>query len=379
LPAIREPLNVLLMARELGPGGSERQLTEIAKRLDRTRFLPVVGYFRGGMRLEELEEAGVPVIHVDIPSFKKPEILSRSSHFGRWLRQQRIAIVHTFDYPLTSFAVPLARLFGVPVVLSSQRGHRDLIPPLYRRWVRITDLLVDGIVVNCCAVRDDLVREEDVARRKIRLCYNGIDYKRFGLAAPFPVRNHFASGSVTVGCVSVLRPEKNLHLLLEAVASLKAGLPQLKLVLVGSGPEEIRLRNRARDLNIADLCFFQPAEKDVAPWLKSIDIFVLPSSTEALSNSLMEAMASGCAVVGSKVGGNPELIVDRETGVLFTPGDSEDLAAKIRLLTENRLLRSQVAENAKKLIRGQFSLERSAGCMADIYDEFVSAKISPRL
>jgi glycosyltransferase involved in cell wall biosynthesis len=93
----------------------------------------------------------------------------------------------------------------------------------------------------------------------------------------------------------------------------------------------------------------------------------------------MEAMASGCAVVGSKVGGNPELIVDRETGVLFTPGDSEDLAAKIRLLTENRLLRSQVAENAKKLIRGQFSLERSAGCMADIYDEFVSAKISPRL
>ena len=73
--------------------------------------------------------------------------------------------MHTFDYPLTCFAVPAARLFGVPVVLSSQRGHRDLIPPSDRQLIRLTDLLVDGIVVNCRAVQEDLISEEDVARR----------------------------------------------------------------------------------------------------------------------------------------------------------------------------------------------------------------------
>jgi glycosyltransferase involved in cell wall biosynthesis len=362
------------MARELGPGGSERQLTEIAKRLDRKRFSPVVGYFRGGMRLDELMEAGVPTIHVDIPSFKNPDVLSKTLQFRRFLQDQHVGIVHTFDYPLTCFAVPAARLFGVPVVLSSQRGHRDLIPPSYRQFIRLTDLLVDGIVVNCRAVQEDLISEEDVARRKIRLCYNGIDCDRFDFAMTSVMRNKFAPGSLTVGCVSVLRPEKNLHLLLSAVASLAPSLPELQVILVGSGPEESRLRERARQLNIGDRCFFQPSEKDVAPWLKSIDIFVLPSSTEALSNSLMEAMASGCAVVASRVGGNPELVRDGETGVLFTSGDERDLADKIRLLARNGTLRLYLGDNAKKLIRQYFHLDQSADRMAAIYEEFVSAK-----
>lgn len=363
------------MARELGPGGSERQLTEIAKRLDRSRFSPVVGYFRGGMRLEELIEAGVPTIHVDIQSFKRPDVLSQTLQFRRFLKARRIGIVHTFDYPLTCFAVPAARLSGVPIVLSSQRAHRDLIPSSYRRLVRLTDLLVDGIVVNCRAVQEDLVSEEDVPRRKIRLCYNGIDCDKFDFATHSAIRNKFVSGSLTVGCISVLRSEKNLHLLLSAVASLTPSLPELQVILVGSGSEESRLRDRAKALNIDDRCFFQPAEKDVAPWLKSIDIFVLPSSTEALSNSLMEAMASGCAVVASRVGGNPELVCDGETGVLFTPGDERDLADKIRLLARNGTLRSYLGDNAKKLIRQRFRLDQSADRMAVIYEEFVSAKI----
>lgn len=362
------------MARELGPGGSERQLTEIAKRLDRRRFSPYVGYFRGGMRLEELQDAQVSTVQLDISSFKRTDVLSQARNFGRFLKDRRIEIVHTFDYPLTSFAAPLARWFGVPVVLSSQRGHRDLIPSFYRGVVRSTDLLVDGIIVNCCAVQEHLVREEDVPRSKIRLCYNGIDWERFQVAAPSAARNNLPQGPLIVGCVSVLRREKNIDLLLAAVASLASFMPELQLMIVGSGPRENFLRKRAHELGILRRCFFQPAEKDVAPWLRNIHIFVLPSLTEALSNSLMEAMAAGCAVIASNVGGNPELVSHGETGLLFTSNDPQDLAANIRLLAQYPALRSRLASNAQTMIREKFRLEQAAGRMAEIYGDFVSRR-----
>jgi glycosyltransferase involved in cell wall biosynthesis len=362
------------MARELGPGGSERQLTEIAKGLDRRRFLPYVGYFRGGMRLEELQDAQVPTLHIDIASFKRKDVLTKAHSFGKFVKDRRIGIVHTFDYPLTSFAVPFARWFGVPIVLSSQRGHRDLIPSFYRTIVQSTDLLVDGIVVNCCAVQEDLIREEDVPRSKVRLCYNGIDWEKFQLASPCAIRHNLPQNSLVVGCVSVLRQEKHLDLLLAAVASLVPSLPELQLMLVGNGPEEDFLRERARELGILHRCLFHPAEKDVGPWLKSIDIFVLPSLTEALSNSLMEAMASGCSIIASNVGGNPELVSHGETGMLFKSNDAQSLAATIRLVARNPNLRRRLACNAQALIRENFRLEQSAGRMAEIYDDFVSRK-----
>lgn len=376
--ATEESLPVLLMARELGPGGSERQLTEIAKGLDRRRFSPYVGYFRGGMRLEELRDAQVSTFQFDLSSFKRKDVFPQARRFGRFLKDRRIQIVHTFDYPLTSFAVPLARWFGVPVVLSSQRGHRDLIPPLYRAIVQSTDLLVDGIVVNCRAVQDHLALEQDVPRSKIRLCYNGIDWEKFQFAAPSAIRNELPQNSLVVGCVSVLRREKNLDLLLRAVASLAPYIPELQLIIVGSGPEENFLREQARQLGLLHRCLFQQAEKDVGPWLKNIDVFVLPSLTEALSNSLMEAMASGCAVIASNVGGNPELVSHGETGMLFRSNDRHDLAANIRLLAQNPALRSRLASNAQSLIREKFRPEQSAGRMAKIYGDFISRKICCR-
>lgn len=363
------------MARELGPGGSERQLTEIAKRLDRNRFLPYVGYFRGGVRLEELLEADIPTVHLDIASFKSFDAIREARRFWAWLKEHRIVVVHTFDYPSTVFAAPLARLSGVPVVLSSHRGHRDLIPSSYRQLVRLTDLFVDGIVVNCRATQEELIEREEIARAQTRLCYNGIDAVSFESAEPAAICREFPTGSLTVGCVSVFRSEKNLQLLLAAVARLIPVLPHLQVMLVGSGPEEECLRTLANDLNLASRCLFQPAGKNVASFLKCMDVFVLPSITEALSNSLMEAMAAGTPVIASRVGGTPELITDEATGLLFKEGDCRELAAKIRMLAMDAELRARLASNAQALVRQQFGLDKAADRMGSIYEEFTAAKV----
>ncbi len=371
-------LSVLLLARELGQGGSERQLTEMAKGLDPNRFCPYVGYFRPGIRSDDLEEKGIPCFQIGVRSFAQRDILLQAQLLKKFLRNNRIDIVHTFDYPLTCFAVPIARAVGVPIVLSSQRGHRQLIPAPYRAAVRVTDLIVDGIVVNCLAMQRHLIDEEDAPRRKVQLCHNGIDVTHF---KPGVSLNDFSQPDrpLVLGVVAALRPEKRLDLLIRAAAYLQPMLPDLQVMIAGSGSELEALQVLARELGILHKCVFHPAESDVRGWLNRISIFVLPSSTEGLSNSLMEAMACGCGVVASNVGGNPELVIDGETGLLFESGNLLDLANKILRLAENRKLRESLASKALQRIREQFTLEKSAARMAGIYEHFIASKRCDRL
>jgi L-malate glycosyltransferase len=369
LQATHSAIPILLLVRELGAGGSERQLTEIAKGLDKDHFEVHVGYFREGMRCAELTHAGIRTLKIGVTSFRRPEALSQARRLGNYLRAHRIAIVHTFDYPLTCFGVPVARAFGVPVVLSSQRGHRELIPEFYRPLVRATDLLVDGIVVNCQAMELHLVRDEDVPRRKIRLCYNGIDSDRYIPPSP---EERASRLSVTAGCVSVLRKEKNLGLLLRAFRRSMECCPELKLLIVGGGQEEPRLQQLAHHLGLQGRFNLRSAQNDVIPALREIDIFVLPSVTEAFSNSLMEAMACGCAVIASAVGGNPELVDPEGTGLLFESGNLTDLSDKITRLARNHHLRKRLGIKAREFIKQQFSLERASRRMEGIYQEFLT-------
>jgi glycosyltransferase involved in cell wall biosynthesis len=369
------PVPVLLMVRELGIGGTERQLTEIARGLDRSLFAPHVACFRAtGFRAEELREAGVPLVRLPAGSLMKPSTLAGAFHFGQYLRKHKIQLVHTYDTPMNLFGVPAARLFRIPVVLSSQRAYRELTPPFGRRLLRLTDRLVDGIVVNCEALRRHLIEDERARASKIELCYNGIDTETFHSAAP-PQPNLSEDRAPVIGVVCALRPEKDLATLIRAFASVRRIHQGIKLVIVGSGSAAGSLENLSRELQLGGSCHFEPAVRDVAPWMKAIDIFVLPSLSEALSNSLMEAMACGCCPVASDAGGNPELVIPMKTGLLFRKGDAADLESKLELLIRQVSLRQAMGAEAAALIARDFSLSASARRMAAIYLRFLALRI----
>ena len=137
-----------------------------------------------------------------------------------------------------------------------------------------------------------------------------------------------AAAKLVIGTVCVLRPEKGIEILQEAFAKIHRSLPQTKLLIVGSGPELEKIKRNSARLSIEGDCMVMPAVSKVAPFLRAIDIFVSSSYSEAFSNSILEAMASGCCVVGSRVGGTPELITDRESGLLFTAGDAGELGTE---------------------------------------------------
>jgi len=358
---------VLLMARELGLGGTERQLAETALCLDRRRFEPHVGCFSaGGVRERELRQAGIPVVEFPVRSLISSSALSGAVHMGRYLADRGIRLVHAFDVPADLFCVPLARLFRTPVVLSSQRAHRALTPGARRHLLRLTDRMVDGIVVNCQSVARELASQDGVPQPLLHLVYNGINTGIFcpqGAAAELP----WPDAASVIGVVCALRPEKGLHLLLEAFAQVRAGRPGARLLIVGSGPMLLELEGRAASLNLGGSCRFQSAGRNVAEWLRVMDIFVLPSLSEALSNSLMEAMACGCCAIASDTGGNPELVRDGETGLLFPAGDAVSLAASLRRLLDDAEERRRLGENAARLMRDRFSRETAAQAMGAIY------------
>jgi glycosyltransferase involved in cell wall biosynthesis len=362
-----EVLDVLLMARELDLGGSERQLAETALWLDRALFRPHVACFRpGGIRARELKRAGVPVLELGVRSLVSRSAFSGARRLGRYLRRHRIQVVHAFDVPSVLFAVPVARLYSVPVVLSSQRAHRALTPGFTRHLLRLTDRLADGIVVNSQAVARELIGEDGIPRSLLHLAYNGIDTGRFrqeGYRAALP----WSEPRLVIGVACALRPEKGLFTLLDAFARVQERWPQARLLIVGSGPMAGLLEERAGRLRLGSACHFQPAVEEVAPWLRAMDIFVLPSLSEALSNSLMEAMACGCCAVASEVGGNPELVEHGRTGLLFPAGDSRALAAALESLIGSGALRHHLAEAGAAFIRDGFSSQAAARRMGRIY------------
>ena len=357
------PIPVLLLVRELGVGGTERQLVETARFLQLDRFTPHVGCFRpNGPRRLDLERAGVPILCLPVHSFLSKAVFTAASQLIGYIQQHRIQVVHSFDAPMNIFSVPVAKFAGTPAVISSQRGHRDLTGGFTKRWLRVTDRLTDAVVVNCDAMRRHLIDDERVPESKIRICYNAVDveqYKRRVSASPWPDK-------LVIGVVCALRPEKRLNTLLRAFGKLPR--QDAMLVVVGSGPEEPRLKALAAELRIHDRCHFEPATCDVADWLSRIDVFVLPSRTEALSNALMEAMACSCCPVASRVGGNPELIDDGENGLLFDVDSVEQLADRMEGLLADPERRRRLASAASAKMSAQFTYSRAAATMQEIYE-----------
>lgn len=355
---------VLLLARELDLGGSERQMTEIAKTLDRSRFEPHVACFwPHGIRAAELAASGVPIVSFPVHRFASPEAVTQAWKLGSYIRRHGIQLVHAFDYPLTLFSVPVARFATRAVTLASQRSHRSLIPEQYRRLIRMTDHMAHSIVVNCEFVRRHLLHE-GIPQERIRLCYNGVDLEAFS-----PCRT--PRDGLSIGVLCALRPEKDIGTLIQAFARVRR--PGVRLLIVGGGAMLPDLKQQAEAAGLGADCTFVPGTAQVAEWLHAIDIFVLPSRSEALSNSLLEAMASGCCPVASRVGGNVELIRHGENGMLFDAGEPDQLVRVLETLLDLRVMREQLSARARQTAQ-QFSMAASVRRMEEIYTEFLTMR-----
>jgi glycosyltransferase involved in cell wall biosynthesis len=358
------PIPVLLLVRKLDHGGCERDLSKIAISGDPAIFEFHVGCFRPeGIRVQELRDAGLPILHLPVTSFRSSGAVTGALKLNRYIRDHNIRVVHCFDGPTAMFAAPVAKMGSAGAVLTSQLSYRSLNTPLERRMLRLSDLFADRVVVNCEAMRRHMVEDEGLPPAKTFLCYNGVDTRVFypsaDAAPPSPDK------PLVIGTVANLRREKGVDLLIRAFATCRPADRPVQLLIVGSGPCEQDCITLAREVGVEQTTTFFRGKPDITAEVRSIDIFVLPSYSEAFSNSLLEAMASGCAVIGSNVGGTPELIRG-DTGLLFTPGDHAGLASQIQALINDESRRRRLASAATAFSR-TFSLQRNLETITSLY------------
>jgi glycosyltransferase involved in cell wall biosynthesis len=291
---------------------------------------------------------------------------------ARFLRAHRIRLVHTFDFYSNMLGVPAARLARVPVVIASQRDLGNLRPPLQRRLHNVALRLAHYVVVNAQAAAESLETAGIVAPARIVVIPGGVDCTRF---SGTPDGNR-SSGRIVIGTVAILRPEKGLVDFVRAAGHVVERFPEARFLIWGAGPLRAHLERLVRDLGLSGAVELAGATLEPETALRELDIFVLPSLSEACSNALLEAMATGRAVVATRVGGNPALVEDQVTGLLVPPGDPAALAKAIIRLIEEPALAAGLAARAQQRVRTEFGIDRMLARFQALYDAAL-AKMFP--
>ncbi len=253
---------------------------------------------------------------------------------------------------------------------------------LYRLGELVLSPFTDRIITVSEALKNDLIKNYKLNPRKIKSIYNGIDTSRFLLPPDkTPGKNKMGinPNSVTVGTVARMAPQKGLSYLIEAVPLINQKIRERKIpadvvfIIAGDGPLRHELAGLAERLGVKEKLIFPGYVEDIRELLACLDIFVVPSITEGLSITTMEAMAAGLPVIASRVGGLPELVKDGETGLLVEPRNPDMLAkAALELLVNPekcRVLGRKASESAAE----RFSTEKMITQTCDVYREVLES------
>ncbi|MET0153054.1 MAG: glycosyltransferase [Candidatus Binatia bacterium] len=356
---------ILLVGGTLELGGTEGQFAEVACRLDRSRFDVRVSCMRpeGPLR-SRLEAAGVSIGRAGRGSLRPVGFVSALVPLVRELRAHDVRIVHSFDFYSNLLCVPAARLSGRSTAIASQRDLGNLRSAPRQRVHDLALQFAHLVVVNSEAVRDALVRSGRIAASRLTVVRNGVDLARF---RPRRGEPRSAADPVTVVTLANLRPEKGLTDLLDAAAILRRRLPACRFQVWGDGPLRGELEARALALGLDGTLELRGRTEAPEAVLRSADVFALPSHSEASSNGILEAMASGLPVVATRVGGNPLLVEDGATGLLVPARDPGALAESIARLVENPDEAARFGDAALERIRRRFSTESMIRELESVY------------
>jgi L-malate glycosyltransferase len=381
-------LRLLQFLTSFGIGGTERQMVNLMKGLDRSRFALAVGcQRRSGELLNEALALGAPILEYPIRSFKQPATLGQVLRLARDIRRLDIHIVHSFNFYANVFAVPAARLARAPVVIASIRDIGVYQTSIQKAVHRFVCGFADRIVVNADAIRQWLLAQ-GVDERKICVIPNGLDMTRFNvIRRPTPIRAELGlpDDARLVILVARLNPLKGIDDFIAAAARVARVVPNASFLVVGDNWVSRRgevvvdsayrrqLSERLADLGLGGRVVFSGFREDVPALLAEAAVSVLPTLSEGLSNTLLESMAAGVPVVATDIGGNPEVVHHDVTGYLVPPHDPPALAAAIVRLLADRDLAERFGRAGRRRVQENFSLERMVTRTETLYRDLLGA------
>lgn len=366
-------VRVLLLTDELEIGGTQRQIVHLACGLDRGRFDVTVLYFRNpSAYVDTLRAHGVTVRRVDKHRAVDPA-------FVRALRRElvdgRFDVMHCFAFSGELWGAVARALLPAsrrPRLIGSVRGTYEW----YRPWQWLAKRWVGGqcerVIANSRMGAAHAEAAMGWTAGRIEVVYNGVSFPPQASAVDTSALRRALLGGADgplLLFVGRLVDHKDLPTLVRGFARLVAVRPAVRLAIAGDGPQREALRSWLREAAVEPQVRLLGERTDVPALLQAADALVLPSLREGLSNVILEAMAAARAVVASRAGGNPELVVDGRTGCLFDVGDDAALAAALVRLVDDPALRGRLGDAGRERARSVFGLDAMLGAHARLYGD----------
>lgn len=386
------PATVAYVLPRLETGGTEKHVCTLVRRLDRERFRPmVVATAEGGPLEADFAGMGVSVHVLGYRGFtRRRGRIVRTAYrstcaireLARLLRAERVAVVHAYLPVANVLGAIAGRLARTPVIVLSKRGlcHYKKGRPIMAFFENTANLAASAVTANSSAVAAAVLAAERFCRNKIRVIRNGIDASAFSPADGGPPHTaaspcpdlRLPPGSTTILYAANLFAYKGHLDLIAAAASVVPRFPAAHFLLAGreeGAGAEVRQRVEALGLS-ANVHLLGPRD-DVPALLRTADLVVHPSHEEGFSNTILEAMAAGKAIVASDVGGIPEAVTDGETGLLVPPGDPERLAEGILALLGDPQRAETLGRAGRRRVLEHFPVTKMVGEIEEMYEELL--------
>jgi L-malate glycosyltransferase len=375
---VAAPLKVMQLVLSLVIGGTEKLVYDLVCNVDRQHVRPVICCLdEFGELGEDLQRKGYPVYALK----RQPGIDWRLiPRLHAILRNEQIEIIHAQQYTPYFYAL-MAAIYGNlrggtprPKIVFTEHG----IPYPYRKKAKrfilnpLLLLFADDIITIAEYTKSVLVEFENYPAQRTRVLYNGINLAQFSQNFdPAPLKHSLGIplDAKVIGIVARLDPVKNHALLLRAFHRVLRHCPDTYLVIVGHGTEESGLIALSQSLGIHEHTLFLGARRDVADLLHVLDIFALSSLSEGMSVTLLEAMGAGLPIVATRVGGNPEVVKDQETGYLVQKNNDQEMADKLIKLLQDNETRQRMGLAGRQRADTMFSLDKMVNAYTDLYFE----------
>jgi sugar transferase (PEP-CTERM/EpsH1 system associated) len=363
--------------RQLAVGGLENGLVNLINHMPPERYRHAILCLTGSTDFHKrIQRTEVPVY-----TLQKREGKDFSIYIHAWriLRTLRPQIVHTRNLSGLEYCISAA-LAGVPVRIHGEHGRDiydlDGLNPKYNLLRKAVRPLVHHYTTVSADLANWLVQTVGISPKQVTQIYNGVDLVRFyprnGQRHPLGPEGFAPPGTMVIGTVGRLEPVKDQLTLVKAFLDLLHRVPdgraRLRLVIIGSGSLRDEACKLLKTADAEHLAWLPGESSEIPELMHGLDLFVLPSLREGISNTILEAMASGVPVVATRVGGTPELVVEGRTGMLVPPGDPVRLAEAIHsyLLDRSRLI--QHGQACRRRVESQFDMKTMVNGYLRVYD-----------
>jgi L-malate glycosyltransferase len=363
------PIRVCYLIDRLSVGGTETQLLALMRSLDRQRVTPFLCLLDGETEESRtLEPDDCPVLRLGIRALHHPSTFRKAVRLVRFLRGERVDVLQVYFQDSMYLGLVAGRCAGVPRILRTRNNTGYFLTPFQRQLSRLCNFFSDGAIANCEISRQILVDQEGARPESTIVVENGIDLSRFLTIPPVDGRQPLRR----IGMVANLRPVKQPQLLVEAAAMLRQDYPDLQFTIAGEGPLRPELERRIAELGLADAFHLLGSVADIPAFLASVDIGVLTSQTEGMSNSVLEYMAAARAIVATAVGGNIELIKHGEHGLLVGEHDPAALAGALGQFLQEPPLAARLGACARARAAG-YGQDARARRFESLYQELLTS------